>query len=170
MGLWSTLSPIATIGAGAMLGPAGALGVGALSGALAADERNKEMNAKAARSREAAAGAIEASWARKDGRGVIPQIFDFNESQSGNMMAGTLGGAMQGYSAAKGFEKDGGGFDFFKAKPSSSFTPQASLLNQQAPANALSLPAGTLGSNNYLQAYQDPNAAIDFYSFGKKPL
>lgn len=169
MGMWSTLAPIATIGAGAMLGPAGAMGVGALAGALSADERNKEMNAKAARSRNAAAGAIEASWARKDGRGSIPSIFDFNESESGNMMAGTLGGGMQGYSAAKGFEKDGG-FDFFKAKPSGSFTPQASLLNQQAPANALSMPTGTFGSNNYLQAYQDPQQAVDFYSFGKKPL
>ena len=153
MGLWNTLAPIATIGAGAMLGPAGALGVGALSGALSADERNKEMNAKAARSREAAAGAIEASWARKDGRGTIPQIFDFNESQSGNMMAGTLGGAMQGYSAQKGFEKDGGGFDFFKTKPTA---PQNSLINT---ADSFRPPSG-----NYAQQ------PIDFYSYGKKPL
>ena len=169
MGVLGTLAPIATIGAG-MVNPALGMAVGAGMGALSADERNKELNAKAARSRNAAAGAIEASWARKDGRGMIPQIFDFNESQSGNMMAGTMGGGMQGYAAGKGFEKDGGGFDFLKAKPSGSFTPQASLLNQQAPTNALSMPAGTFGSNNYFQAYQDPQQAMDFFSFGKKPL
>lgn len=151
MGVWGTLAPIATIGA-SMVNPALGMAVGAGMGALSADERNKELNAKAAKSRNAAAGAIEASWARKDGRGIIPDVFDFNESQSGNMMAGTMGGGMQGYSAGKGFEKDGG-FDFFKTKTT---TPQNNFINT---ADSFRPPSG-----NYAQQ------PMDFYSYGKKPL
>jgi hypothetical protein len=147
----------------------GGMAAGALTGAMAANERNEELNARAARSRNAAADAGAVSWARKNGVGQIPQIFDFNESQSANMLAGTLGGGMQGYEFGKKMGDDG--FDFFSAKPSNNLTPQGFSLSQQ-PSNALGLPQGTLGSQNYaggLNKFQDPGA-LDFYSFGKKPL
>lgn len=103
MGFWSVAAPIATVGSAFIpgVGPGISMGIGAATGALAANERNNEMEAKARASRNRAADAISASWARKNGRGDIPSIFENNESASGNLLAGTLGGAMQGYKTNK---------------------------------------------------------------------
>lgn len=148
MSFWQTVAPIATIGAAAIpgVGPLAAMGIGAATSAMAARERNQQMNAKAAQSRNAAADAIGASWARKDGRGYVPDIFNFNESEGGNMMAGSLGGAMQGLQSANfakqnpgffqgglfggGGQEPSGGVDFMKINP---YGPQKGFAQQAQP-------------------------------------
>jgi hypothetical protein len=79
------------------------MGGSALMGGLAANERNNELNARQRRTANAAGDAIQASWARRNGQGEIPNIMYNKESESGNLFAGATGGAMQAY----GMEKDG---------------------------------------------------------------
>lgn len=104
MGLFSVLASAAPLAGYAFGGPVGGMVAGGLGGALAANERNNELSARERKSLNARADAIEASWARRDGRGSIPEAFYNEESASGNMGAGALAGIMQGYGAKNLFE------------------------------------------------------------------
>lgn len=104
MSFWSTIAPVATIGASALGTPAAGMAVGALTGGLAAREKRNEELARQQRTANAAADAIGVSWGRRDGVGSIPQVEYAQGTDAGNMAAGVTGGLMSGYSAGQNYK------------------------------------------------------------------
>jgi hypothetical protein len=104
MSFWTTAAPLIGMGLGAAagsvvpgVGTAIGMGVGgALGGAVGGMEKEKAERAKEARTLNARADAMGASWARRDGVGVLPDAKYATGNDYG--LQGAVGAGMQGFS------------------------------------------------------------------------
>lgn len=101
MSFWSALAPIAQIGATALGGPWAGAAVGGATGLMHNNEKRRQEQQQL----NAQANAEQASWARRDGRGSIPQAQRYGNTAFDDAFAGGVGGYMQG----QAFDKAGGG-------------------------------------------------------------
>ena len=155
MSFWTSVLPMAGMVAGNMVAPGlgGAIG-GAVGGALAGNARKQEQLQKQRQTANASADAIAASWARRDGKGSIPET----QWASGDddVLAGAVGGGMQGYAMKDMFSGFGG--------------PTQTGMQKMGAANAKAFDSGNYGAMkgvNSTQNFYTPSGGSNRLDFSK---
>jgi hypothetical protein len=132
------------------------MAIGAGMGAMAANERRHQMIARQQQTANAAADAIQASYGRKDGKGVIPGVEYAGGSTAGDLLHGSTAGAMQGYAASQS--------DMFSNK---GIMPGAQPRQYNLGANT-QLPDYSFGEGvDFMKLKSQAPAQADPYGFGQ---